>query len=146
METKKGADSLEHWLCINGFPATTIHGDRTQQVNWLEWISWMKYWMDSNLVLFFFLFLIINFIGKLHTLPWVLNPQPHPSLCTYKGRSAKDSIFSILFESITPLPPSRLFPSSQSSHLFSSYLFGLVIFFFGILFSLFVQLFIESIF
>lgn len=29
---KKGADSLEHWLCMNGFPATTIHGDRTQQV------------------------------------------------------------------------------------------------------------------
>lgn len=32
METKKGADSLEHWLCRNGFPATAIHGDRTQQV------------------------------------------------------------------------------------------------------------------
>ncbi|KAE8731145.1 DEAD-box ATP-dependent RNA helicase 37 [Hibiscus syriacus] len=31
VETKKGADSLEHWLCINGFPATIIHGDRTQQ-------------------------------------------------------------------------------------------------------------------
>ncbi|KAI9075753.1 hypothetical protein K1719_042239 [Acacia pycnantha] len=31
VETKKGADALEHWLCINGFPATTIHGDRTQQ-------------------------------------------------------------------------------------------------------------------
>ncbi|KAE8681848.1 DEAD-box ATP-dependent RNA helicase 37 [Hibiscus syriacus] len=31
METKKGADSLEHWLCINGFPSTTIHGDRSQQ-------------------------------------------------------------------------------------------------------------------
>uniref|UniRef100_A0A5B6YY91 RNA helicase n=1 Tax=Davidia involucrata TaxID=16924 RepID=A0A5B6YY91_DAVIN len=31
VETKKGADSLEHWLCINGFAATTIHGDRTQQ-------------------------------------------------------------------------------------------------------------------
>jgi len=32
VETKKGADSLEHWLCMNGFPATAIHGDRTQQV------------------------------------------------------------------------------------------------------------------
>lgn len=32
VETKKGADALEHWLCINGFPATAIHGDRTQQV------------------------------------------------------------------------------------------------------------------
>ncbi|XP_051143287.1 DEAD-box ATP-dependent RNA helicase 37-like [Andrographis paniculata] len=31
VETKKGADSLEHWLTINGFPATSIHGDRTQQ-------------------------------------------------------------------------------------------------------------------
>ncbi|GFZ20788.1 P-loop containing nucleoside triphosphate hydrolases superfamily protein [Actinidia rufa] len=31
VETKKGADALEHWLYINGFPATTIHGDRTQQ-------------------------------------------------------------------------------------------------------------------
>ncbi|KAH0865311.1 hypothetical protein HID58_082522 [Brassica napus] len=31
VETKKGADSLENWLCINGFPATTIHGDRSQQ-------------------------------------------------------------------------------------------------------------------
>ncbi|KAH7675429.1 RNA helicase protein [Dioscorea alata] len=31
VETKRGADSLEHWLCLNSFPATTIHGDRTQQ-------------------------------------------------------------------------------------------------------------------
>ncbi|KAF2289545.1 hypothetical protein GH714_037072 [Hevea brasiliensis] len=31
VETKKGADALEYWLCGNGFPATTIHGDRTQQ-------------------------------------------------------------------------------------------------------------------
>ncbi|KAK4380733.1 hypothetical protein RND71_002595 [Anisodus tanguticus] len=31
VETKKGADALEHWLCMNGFPATAIHGDRTQQ-------------------------------------------------------------------------------------------------------------------
>uniref|UniRef100_A0A1D1Z3Z3 RNA helicase n=1 Tax=Anthurium amnicola TaxID=1678845 RepID=A0A1D1Z3Z3_9ARAE len=30
VETKRGADSLEHWLCMNGFPATSIHGDRTQ--------------------------------------------------------------------------------------------------------------------
>lgn len=33
VETKKGADALEHWLCRNNFPATTIHGDRTQQVS-----------------------------------------------------------------------------------------------------------------
>ncbi|KAF9620935.1 hypothetical protein IFM89_015332 [Coptis chinensis] len=31
VETKKGADSLEYWLCSNGFPATTIYGDRSQQ-------------------------------------------------------------------------------------------------------------------
>ncbi|KAL9233015.1 hypothetical protein vseg_008058 [Gypsophila vaccaria] len=31
VETKKGADALEHWLTINGFPATSIHGDRSQQ-------------------------------------------------------------------------------------------------------------------
>ncbi|KAH7554242.1 hypothetical protein ACOSP7_028665 [Xanthoceras sorbifolium] len=31
VETKKGADALEHWLFMNGFPATTIHGDRSQQ-------------------------------------------------------------------------------------------------------------------
>ncbi|KAG6744896.1 hypothetical protein NC652_036353 [Populus alba x Populus x berolinensis] len=31
VETKKGADSLEHLLHVNGFPATSIHGDRTQQ-------------------------------------------------------------------------------------------------------------------
>ncbi|XP_030547565.1 DEAD-box ATP-dependent RNA helicase 37-like [Rhodamnia argentea] len=31
VETKKGADALENWLCGNGFPATSIHGDRTQQ-------------------------------------------------------------------------------------------------------------------
>ncbi|XP_024398260.1 DEAD-box ATP-dependent RNA helicase 37 [Physcomitrium patens] len=31
VETKKGADSLEDWLCRMGFPATTIHGDRSQQ-------------------------------------------------------------------------------------------------------------------
>lgn len=32
VETKKGADSLEHWLCMNQFPATTVHGGRTRQV------------------------------------------------------------------------------------------------------------------
>ena len=34
VETKKGADSLEYWLTGSGFPATTIHGDRTQQVSY----------------------------------------------------------------------------------------------------------------
>lgn len=33
VETKKGADALEHCLCVNGFPAASIHGDRTQQVS-----------------------------------------------------------------------------------------------------------------
>lgn len=30
VETKRGADSLEDWLSRQGFPATSIHGDRTQ--------------------------------------------------------------------------------------------------------------------
>ena len=33
METKRGADSLEYWLSSNGFPATAIHGDRSQYVS-----------------------------------------------------------------------------------------------------------------
>ena len=44
VETKKGADSLEHWLCMNGFPATTIHGDRTQQVCFIVCI--LLFWMS----------------------------------------------------------------------------------------------------
>ena len=32
VETKKGADALEYWLTGSGFPATSIHGDRSQQV------------------------------------------------------------------------------------------------------------------
>ena len=32
VETKRGGNSLESWLCMNGFPATCIHGDRNQQV------------------------------------------------------------------------------------------------------------------
>lgn len=43
METKKGADALEHWLCINGFPATTIHGDRSQQVSGLAEFYYQSY-------------------------------------------------------------------------------------------------------
>ncbi|XP_062112276.1 DEAD-box ATP-dependent RNA helicase 37-like [Humulus lupulus] len=31
VETKKGADALEYWLTGSGFPATSIHGDRSQQ-------------------------------------------------------------------------------------------------------------------
>lgn len=30
VETKRSADSLQNWLCRNGFPATSIHGDRNQ--------------------------------------------------------------------------------------------------------------------
>lgn len=30
VETKRGADALEHWLCRNGYPATAIHGDKVQ--------------------------------------------------------------------------------------------------------------------
>lgn len=42
VETKKGADSLEHWLYMNGFPATTIHGDRTQQVIVKKSVCWRE--------------------------------------------------------------------------------------------------------
>ena len=31
VETKKGADSLEHFLYNENFPATSIHGDRSQR-------------------------------------------------------------------------------------------------------------------
>lgn len=31
VETKKGADALEDFLCREGYPATSIHGDRTQK-------------------------------------------------------------------------------------------------------------------
>lgn len=31
VETKRGADALEDFLTGNQFPATSIHGDRTQQ-------------------------------------------------------------------------------------------------------------------
>ncbi|KAF8400667.1 hypothetical protein HHK36_013967 [Tetracentron sinense] len=30
VETKRGADALEHWLSMNGFPSTAIHGDKVQ--------------------------------------------------------------------------------------------------------------------
>lgn len=30
VETKRGADALEHWLSTNGFPAIAIHGDKVQ--------------------------------------------------------------------------------------------------------------------
>ncbi|KAL5729549.1 RNA helicase [Ranunculus cassubicifolius] len=30
VETKRGADNLERWLNMNGFPATAIHGDKVQ--------------------------------------------------------------------------------------------------------------------
>jgi ATP-dependent RNA helicase DDX3X len=35
VETKRGADTLEDWLTRSGLPATSIHGDRTQQER--EW-------------------------------------------------------------------------------------------------------------
>lgn len=31
METKKGADALEDFLIREGYPATSIHGDRSQK-------------------------------------------------------------------------------------------------------------------
>lgn len=31
VETKKGADALEMYLCREDYPATSIHGDRSQR-------------------------------------------------------------------------------------------------------------------
>lgn len=31
VETKKGADALEHFLQSEGYPVTSIHGDRSQK-------------------------------------------------------------------------------------------------------------------
>jgi ATP-dependent RNA helicase DDX3X len=31
VETKRGADELERFLCHNNLPATSIHGDRSQE-------------------------------------------------------------------------------------------------------------------
>lgn len=51
VETKKGADALEDWLCRMGFPATTIHGDRSQQAClfltfiYLFWDSCERCWL-----------------------------------------------------------------------------------------------------
>ncbi|KDP20166.1 hypothetical protein JCGZ_00021 [Jatropha curcas] len=33
VETKRGADALEHWLSRSGFPAIAIHGDKVQVVS-----------------------------------------------------------------------------------------------------------------
>ncbi|KAL3532353.1 hypothetical protein ACH5RR_005874 [Cinchona calisaya] len=30
VETKRGADALQHWLSVKGFPSTAIHGDKVQ--------------------------------------------------------------------------------------------------------------------
>jgi hypothetical protein len=46
VETKKGADALENWLCRSGFPAIAIHGDKVQMVS------------TQNLLFFCFIFSI----------------------------------------------------------------------------------------
>ena len=40
VETKKGADALEDFLCRNGLPATSIHGDRSQAEREAVRCSW----------------------------------------------------------------------------------------------------------
>ena len=54
VETKRGADALEEWLCRNGFPATSIHGDRSQQVSKPMGLSsnasWGMEWLQSQFV------------------------------------------------------------------------------------------------
>jgi hypothetical protein len=62
VETKKGADALEHWLCSKGFPATTIHGDRSQQV----FVLLYAYFYAGYLFLVKHVFLI-----KVYKLVWI---------------------------------------------------------------------------
>lgn len=50
VETKKGADSLEYWLCMNAsLLPRTIHGDRTQQV-FVSLVPKAKIHQNSNIV------------------------------------------------------------------------------------------------
>ena len=72
METKKGADSLEHLLHVNGFPATSIHGDRTQQVSCQIWacvlyfvsmgLLFMQYCTALMSLILFLFFIFITMI------------------------------------------------------------------------------------
>lgn len=64
VETKKGADALEHWLCLNNFPATTIHGDRSQQVSQLfnHIFLWCANYYSA----------LLKFLGGQGPYPWIL--------------------------------------------------------------------------
>ena len=44
VETKRGADNLEHCLSRNGFSAIAIHGDKVQMVStvWLLWFLFFR--------------------------------------------------------------------------------------------------------
>jgi hypothetical protein len=45
VETKREADTLEHFLYQNGFPATSIHGDRNQ---WVRFVTFYCHVMCSS--------------------------------------------------------------------------------------------------
>ena len=46
VETKRGADALEDFLARSGFPATSIHGDRSQQER--EQVTTQALWLASR--------------------------------------------------------------------------------------------------
>lgn len=56
VETKKGADALECWLSMNGFPAIAIHGDKVQMVRLLDYfrLEPINYFTVCLVILFLF--------------------------------------------------------------------------------------------
>ena len=49
VETKRGADSLDEFLHREGFPVTSIHGDRTQRER-EEALRWEGLWYQGRAV------------------------------------------------------------------------------------------------
>ena len=90
VETKRGADTLEYRLSMNGFPAGAIHGDKVQMVDYLlSIIGFFNNVITSIMCSFLMLFLFsllqiaINYLW-LSTrvyiqsfLPYLLNSQFH---------------------------------------------------------------------
>ncbi|CAI9758962.1 unnamed protein product [Fraxinus pennsylvanica] len=48
VETKKGADMLERWLCRKGFLSTAIHGDKVQMEANQEIPTWLKEYAETT--------------------------------------------------------------------------------------------------
>lgn len=49
METKRGADGLERWLCRQGYPSTAIHGDKVQMVSLYSFYTPFMNFISQNL-------------------------------------------------------------------------------------------------